>query len=254
MSDKEKRSSHDAFVRWQQVSREQLGNTVNLVLTLTTAAIAFVADLAIKKDLAPTPTRRCEIMGALGLAPVLGILVNVTRLLDFRWTTRAARVGDLKEEYVTKCLSEFPQFPKWLKQLKNWRIQLRLWWIWRGSANHCAETKKSVARVLAGNTEMATDDFRTIRRACHDIADWFGEWTWRLLPCQLVAFAFGVFFLILALPSTNVQPPNPHGEVGRFVETDAGSFILMDTKTGQWCLGVNKKSPNSDLDLCRDLR
>jgi len=47
-----------------------------------------------------------------------------------------------------------------------------------------------------------------------------------------------------------------HGgrEVGRFIQSDAGSFILTDTKTGQWCLAVNKKSPESDMPFCRDLR
>jgi hypothetical protein len=46
----------------------------------------------------------------------------------------------------------------------------------------------------------------------------------------------------------------PRGEIGRFIESDAGSFILTDTKTGQWCLAVKQKSPDSDMPYCRDLR
>jgi hypothetical protein len=46
----------------------------------------------------------------------------------------------------------------------------------------------------------------------------------------------------------------PRREIGRFVQSEAGSWILTDTKTGQWCLAVNKKAPDFDMPFCRYLR
>jgi hypothetical protein len=45
MADDEKKPAHNAFVQWQEVTRKHLGDTVNLILTLTTAAVGFLADL-----------------------------------------------------------------------------------------------------------------------------------------------------------------------------------------------------------------
>jgi hypothetical protein len=192
-------------------------------------------------------------LGILALAAIFGIAVNITRLLDFRWTTRAARLRDLKENYLSKCIPELPQFPKWLQQLRNWWTCLHLWWIRRGSPNPPPATNTSVGRLLDGKTEMAIDDFRVVSRACHDIADWFGEWTWRLLKLQLTTFAFGIIFLGLALSLMKTSTTDSRSDVGRFVETGPGQEILLDTRSGQWCWALTKPPNSDDMALCRDL-
>jgi len=268
MPDDDKRPAHDAFVRWQEVSREQLGSTVKLVLTLTTASLAFAVDLLTRKDIAATPAKRWEALGLLGAAVALGVAVNVTRLLDFRWTTRAARVSRLKEKYVKEKVpsKRSLRLPEWLSQLpSSWWLRLRsrkrLAARETMAAIHLLKQEESsmkrahdVRSSEEGAAESAIENaLRTVRRACHDDADWWGKWTWRLLPCQFVLFACGIIFLGLVLPSARTSTPDPRKEIGRFAETEPGSFILVDTSTGQWCLGVSKKAPNSDLERCRDL-
>ena len=63
-----------------------------------------------------------------------------------------------------------------------------------------------------------------------------------------------VLLLVAILAVLLVMAFRPRREIGRFVQSDANSWILTDTKTGQWCLAVNKKSPDFDMPFCRDLR
>jgi len=42
---------HDAFVRWQQISIEHLGHSINLLITLATALLAFVVSLIIDEKI-----------------------------------------------------------------------------------------------------------------------------------------------------------------------------------------------------------
>ena len=99
-SDKEQRKekAHGAFIRWQETTGKHLGHTVNLVLTLTTAALAFDVNLAIDRRTPPLPLEPCALLSSLSLlmlATAFGLAANYSRLWDFRWTTRAARGNEM---------------------------------------------------------------------------------------------------------------------------------------------------------------
>lgn len=84
----------ESFVRWQGISIQQLGYSINLILTFATAALGFAFSLL--KDpcfqtfscskLLFTPS-----LFLIGVSIVLGLLCTVNRLCDFRKTTRIAR-------------------------------------------------------------------------------------------------------------------------------------------------------------------
>jgi hypothetical protein len=67
----DKRLAHDAFVRWQEVSRKHLGDTINLVLGLTTGSLVYAVNLLANKDVALTTTGQVLVLlslGCLGMA------------------------------------------------------------------------------------------------------------------------------------------------------------------------------------------
>jgi len=61
------------------------------------------------------------------VAAFLGIVINVTRLVDFRWTTRSARIRELRNEYDSDSTSSScrgtdtkidPYLPTWVESIK----------------------------------------------------------------------------------------------------------------------------------------
>ncbi len=107
-----------AYTRRQATAREQLAGTVNLVLTLTVAALAYGADFFAKREAvrltAPARDITWLAEAILAIAVTLGIAVNLTRLSDFRWTARAARLRGLIPAYSGKGT---PMQPDWLPEL-----------------------------------------------------------------------------------------------------------------------------------------
>jgi hypothetical protein len=90
---------HNAFIRWQEVSRAQLGYTINLVLTLTTATAGFAVNLVANGKTVPDSIDRYALgysLSALMAAVAIGLGANYSRLWDFRWTTRAARGREMQ--------------------------------------------------------------------------------------------------------------------------------------------------------------
>jgi hypothetical protein len=90
---------HDAFVRWQDIRRTHFGHTVNLVLTLTTASLAFAVNLIVARkttSVSPGKDALSYSLGFLLLAVAAGLATNVSRLLDFRYSAKAARGRELQ--------------------------------------------------------------------------------------------------------------------------------------------------------------
>ena len=88
------KEAHEAFIRWQEATRTHLGHTVNLILTLTTAAVGFAINLVVGGRTPPAYLDKCALfysLIALILGAAIGLAANYSRLLDFRWTARAAR-------------------------------------------------------------------------------------------------------------------------------------------------------------------
>jgi hypothetical protein len=89
--------AHDAFLRWQETRRKQLGDTVNLVLTLTVASLGFGLNLIVSDKTHVLP-RTCVFsfsLFCLSAAALLGLLINYSRLQDFRYSATAARELEL---------------------------------------------------------------------------------------------------------------------------------------------------------------
>lgn len=85
-----------SFVRWQGTSIKQLGYALNLVLGLCTASLGFAISLLIDKDFAFTSSwgERFYLVALLTflVSIGLGIWCTINRLLDFRTTSRIARL------------------------------------------------------------------------------------------------------------------------------------------------------------------
>ena len=86
----------NSFVRWQQITIGQLGYALNLVLGLCTASLGFAISLLTGKDFAFTSSwgEGCYLIAVLTflVSIGLGIWCTINRLLDFRTTSRIARL------------------------------------------------------------------------------------------------------------------------------------------------------------------
>ena len=110
--------AHDAFLRWQDVRRAQFGYVVNLMLTLTTASLAFGVKLILDKpSLGVNGMFRCSsyvLMAAIGFA----LLTNLSRLCDFRYTALSVRGRELRERQKANEPLENRQLEKAKKRRK----------------------------------------------------------------------------------------------------------------------------------------
>jgi hypothetical protein len=84
----------ESYLRWQGLAIKQLGNTINLFLTLGSAAISLALKILIESQ-SPFPgAARCLFYWALlflGFSVGAALSANCTRAFDFRHTRRAAR-------------------------------------------------------------------------------------------------------------------------------------------------------------------
>jgi hypothetical protein len=84
----------ESFIRWQRFSIEQLGQAINLLLTLAIAELAFAIKLVIDaKAHLPTwaATGFRNSLLVTGAAAVFGVLAILSRIIDFRHTVGAAK-------------------------------------------------------------------------------------------------------------------------------------------------------------------
>lgn len=90
---------HEAFLRWQDIRRTQLGHAVNLVLTLSTATLAFAVNLIVSQKITPASPGRVAFsysVGFLLVAVAAGLTCDLSRLFDFRYSAKAARSRELE--------------------------------------------------------------------------------------------------------------------------------------------------------------
>lgn len=81
------------------IRRTQFSHTVNLVLTLTTATLAFAVNLIVAQRITSTSSGKDSLSYSLGfllLAVGAGLATNLSRLLDFRYSAKAARSREMK--------------------------------------------------------------------------------------------------------------------------------------------------------------
>ena len=117
-------------VRWQSITVQQLGFSVNLLIALAGASLAFALSVVKEPNYSPTLFGKVSmgLSAVLLLASlVLGLLGSVNRLLDFRATAQIARSReDFEKEGKNKDFIDL--------ELKNRRrhaqkLGRRTWWI-----------------------------------------------------------------------------------------------------------------------------
>ena len=91
--DEQKKQDRESYVRWQELALTQLGNTINLMITLAGATVAFAAKTLVdSKSILLFPEKEWICFSlAFAVSVLIGISATVTRLLDFRYSRRAAR-------------------------------------------------------------------------------------------------------------------------------------------------------------------
>lgn len=78
---------NERFVRWQGVTINQLGFTTNLILTINIAVIGFFANIKISNPCLITFGIKVGLLLLL-LSFIFGILINISRLTDYRLTAQ----------------------------------------------------------------------------------------------------------------------------------------------------------------------
>ncbi len=213
------------YVRWQQATREQLGTTVSVVLTLATATLGFAASL-LGKDTQPFHgwvfVGFCFSGMILALSAFCGLRVHRTRLLDFRWTARAVRLGDLIMRLKRESVEDVDwRWPSWLGELQKLRgyqqpslVQRLWWWIFPQSPLLSGEDPAVVNRtsVAAGtllgipNMTDSENAGEIVREFCRDQAERFGRETWGWLGWQFFFFFVGVLVIFISLVARGSTP------------------------------------------------
>ena len=84
-------------VRWQSITIQQLGFSINLILALATAVLGFAVSLLKECAFQPSGTSKWTFDSAVLLFVVsigLGIWCTINRVCDFRLTTATARLRE----------------------------------------------------------------------------------------------------------------------------------------------------------------
>lgn len=84
-------TNRQSYLRWQEISQTQLGYAINLMMTLSGAALAFAVKEKLDGTVKASGCRWILALLCLGSSVLLAIFANVTRAWDFRYTRRAAR-------------------------------------------------------------------------------------------------------------------------------------------------------------------
>jgi hypothetical protein len=86
--------NQERFVRWQRLALDQLGFTLNFVLTLTIAALGYIFALLKDKEFLPPHFAKCSIilsLVSLAIAALSGMWCTINRLRDVQGTARRIR-------------------------------------------------------------------------------------------------------------------------------------------------------------------
>jgi hypothetical protein len=84
----------ERFVRWQRLAIDQLGFTLNFILTLTIAALGYIFALLKDKEFIPSPYARYTMilsLSSLAIAAISGMWCTINRLRDVQGTARKLR-------------------------------------------------------------------------------------------------------------------------------------------------------------------
>jgi hypothetical protein len=97
-------AENDKFPRWQKITIDQFGYTLNLILTFTIAALGYWFLLLKDAGFAPASSAKCIMilsLLSLSFSAICAIICSINRLWDFRGTAQRAR-DDSSPEAPTK--------------------------------------------------------------------------------------------------------------------------------------------------------
>jgi hypothetical protein len=86
---------HDRFVRWQTTAREQLSYAINLILVFSGATIGFEITTSLNERFVLSRSEDALYLTSLlflALSMIPGLAAVISRLRDFRATTKIARL------------------------------------------------------------------------------------------------------------------------------------------------------------------
>src|ERR1700688_1549177 len=84
----------ERFLRWQRLALDQLGFTLNFVLTLTIAALGYIFALLKDKEFVPPHFAKCSLilsLVSLAIAAICGMWCTINQLRDVQGTARRIR-------------------------------------------------------------------------------------------------------------------------------------------------------------------
>jgi hypothetical protein len=87
-------ANKERFVRWQRLAIDQLGFTLNFILTLTIAALGYIFALLKDKEFLPAHFAKCSLilsLVSLAIAAICGMWCTINRLRDVQGTARRIR-------------------------------------------------------------------------------------------------------------------------------------------------------------------
>jgi len=87
----------ESFIRWQAITLAQMTYAVNLILGFAVAVLGFQVTMLLNKDSFLSHCQKwvlSEGILSIGVSTILGIIVVINRLRDFRATMNAARLRE----------------------------------------------------------------------------------------------------------------------------------------------------------------
>jgi hypothetical protein len=84
----------ERFIRWQRLSIDQLGFTLNFILTLTIATLGYIFALLKDKEFLPSQFAKYSLilsLVSLAIAAICGMWCTINRLRDVQGTARKLR-------------------------------------------------------------------------------------------------------------------------------------------------------------------
>jgi hypothetical protein len=85
-----------SFTRWQSITIAQLTYAINLILGFSVAALGFQIAIILNEKFNPVSWQKCAFLFSMSLLASVGfgIWCVINRLLDFRATTKVARMRE----------------------------------------------------------------------------------------------------------------------------------------------------------------
>jgi len=185
-------------VRWNDNRIRQLSYFNNLILTLNVGFISFSYKELITNDLELTCrdlnwqfTFMALSVIVMFLDAVLGLVISLNRLLDFRLTHRILQIRQNMFEHSSfKMSEETPSNYTWAKRMKLiWNI------LKENYPKIPIETCKSFKNKPHEEKEIILQDFNELRDIVHNL----GINTWKNTIWQVLLFGASLLFYFLAI-------------------------------------------------------